>query len=581
LAAFVGRSHELWSRLLVEGHTMDDIRTLLRIAGRRIDATLLLAKLHESALVAACIALALMIADRLPAAPFVPWVWVLPILAVAAVIAAVVMWHRARKDEHAIALIVDERLDLREKLSTALHVKDRDDAFARAAVEDAVLAARDPRSREMAKRHFGIEGPRGWWGGPLVILLVVIVSFLPSLDVFSREAPPSPEVLATQHQVAETLDAVVRSIAANPELSGELSDLLGDLTKEAGTEGDRQPKSPDQMRRDAIKRMTDLNDRLNEILTGERGKQADALNKSLRELQTPQDGAAKEFAEALAAGDFSAAKKALEEMMAKLESGEIGQEQAAELAEQLQNIAEQLEKLAEQQKELEDALRRAGMDPQLANNPDALREAIENNPNLNEQQKQQLQQMAEAQQAAQSMCQGLAGACAGLAQAMQGGDQGQAGNAASQLGDQLSELEQLQQLLEQAQAAMSACQGGCQGLGQGLGLQQLAGGIGGEGRQDNQGNRGVAPTPTRTRMERVHTETVDGGDIIGRMLIDGPQVVGESKVTPREVVSEIIEGFEESINEEQIPRRYHEAQKRYFGELDRRTRQMEEPPAGD
>jgi hypothetical protein len=36
---------------------MDDIRSLLRIAARRVDLSLLLSKLHESALVAACIAL--------------------------------------------------------------------------------------------------------------------------------------------------------------------------------------------------------------------------------------------------------------------------------------------------------------------------------------------------------------------------------------------------------------------------------------------------------------------------------------------------------------------------------------------
>jgi hypothetical protein len=555
---------------------MDDIRTLLRIAGRRVDLGILLSKLHESALVAACIALVLMIADRLPAASFVPWAWVLPILVVLTIVAAVMLWLRERKDEHAIALMVDERLDLREKISTALHVRDRDDTFARAAVEDAVRAARDPRQKELAKRRFTIDAPRGWWASPVVILLAFIVSFLQPMDLFSRDQPESQEVTAVRHEVAEALDAVVREIQDHPELSSELADMLAELSKDSADQD--APRSPDQIRREAIKRVTDLNDRLEEILSGERGKTSDALKKSLRDLNPPKDGEAREFAEALSKGDFSAAKKALEQMMAKLESGELNEEQVEALAEQLKDIAAQLEELAKRQQELEDALKRAGMDPQLANNPDALREAIENNENLNEQQKQQLQQMAQAQQAAQRMCQGLAGACNNLAQAMQDGN---AGDAAGQLGDQLSDLEQMQQLLQQAQAAANACRGSCQGIGQGLSLQQMmTGGTGGQrGEQSNPGQRGVAPTPTRTRVEQAKSQTAEDGDIIARMLIDGPQVVGESQVVPRNVVSEVIESFEEGINEEHIPRKYHDAQKRYFGELERRLREMEQRPS--
>lgn len=558
---------------------MDDIRTLLRMAARRVDLGLLLSKLHESAFVAACIALAMMIADRLPGESFVPWAWVLPALAALTIIAAWIMWRRDRKGEKAIALMVDDRLDLREKLSTAMHVKDRDDAFALAAVEDAVDAARDPRNRELIKRRFSVEAPRGWWAGPLVVLLVVIVSFLPAMDLFSRDQQEPADVTTARHEVAEALDAVVREIANQPELSEELADLLGELTKD---DVDREsPRSSEQIRRDAIKRVTDLNQRLEEIVTGERGKKSEALNKSLRELDPPKDGEAREFAEALASGDFAAAKKALEEMMAKLERGELDEAQAENLAEQLQDIAEQLDQLAQQQKELEEALERAGMDPQLANNPDALNEAIENNENLNEQQKRQLQEMVQAQQAARRMCQGLAGACNNLAQAMQGGD---AGQAAGELGEQLSELEQMQQLLQQARAAANACRGSAQGMGQGLSLQQMmtGGGIGGQrGEQSNPGQRGVAPTPTRTRMEQAKSQTGDDGDIIARMLIDGPQVVGESRITPARLVAEVAEGFDEGISEELVPRKYHEAQKRYFGELERRAREMEQQSANE
>ena len=55
------------------------------------------------------------------------------------------------------------------------------------------------------------------------------------------------------------------------------------------------------------------------------------------------------------------------------------------------------------------------------------------------------------------------------------------------------------------------------------------------------------------------------------MLVDGPQVVGESQVSASQIVAEIVEGFEEGVDENQLPRRYHDANKKYFGELERRA----------
>src|SRR5689334_9096784 len=127
---------------------MHDIRTLLKLAARRLALNSFIGVLHWVAVIAAAIALMLIIADRAPAAGFVPWIWVGPAIAGAALTIAVALWMRKRPAELHVAVEVDERLDLREKLSTALLCEGRDDVFARAAVEDAVAAARDPRSRE-------------------------------------------------------------------------------------------------------------------------------------------------------------------------------------------------------------------------------------------------------------------------------------------------------------------------------------------------------------------------------------------------------------------------------------------------
>lgn len=549
---------------------MNDIRSLLKMAAARLEASVFLRKAHVVSVVLASVAFVLIVADRMFANAFVPWLWIVPALLVLGVVVAAVWWSRSRPSELHVALLVDERLDLREKLSTALHVSHRDDAFARAAVEDAVTVARDPRSRELTRRRFNVSAPNGWWVSPSLLVMALLVSLLDPLDLFARETPETADVVQARHEVREALDAVMQQIEQQPQLSGELADLLGDLAN-AGKETDAF-KSPEQIRRDAIKRVTDLNERLQELISGERGKTMDTIEQAMKQLRVPEDGAGKEFAEAMASGDFQAAKQALEELVKKVEAGELTMEQQQQLVEQLKDLAQQLEQMAQQNQQLEEQLRQAGMDPQLAQNPEALQQAIENNQNLNEQQRQQLQQMAQAQQASNQMCQGLGAAAQALAQAMEAG---QMGEGAGQMADQLSQLEQLQMMLQQAQAAASMCQGSCQGLGQGLGMQAAMQQWGqGMGAGQGGGQRGVAPSPTRTREVRAQGQTGEG-DIIARMLVEGPQVVGESRITPSQIIAEVVEGFEEGLDEDQLPRKYHEAQKRYFGELERRAREAE------
>ncbi len=556
---------------------MNDIRHLISIASRRLSTTDFFEKAHLVAIGVAALALVLMLVDRITSEAFVPWAMVAPALLVAGLLIAGAWWVGRRRDELHVAVLVDERLDLREKLSTALLVADQDDPFARAAVEDAVAAARDPRNAELARRRFSVEPPRGWYVSPLILVGALLLSFVQPLDLFSGETEVTPEVKQATLEVATELDAIVQEIEQQPELKEALSDLLGELTEE-GTDPEAM-RSPEQVRRNAIKRITDLNQRLEDIVSGEKGKTAQALEKAMRQLESPEEGPAKELADALASADFSQAKKALEKIMSDLEKGELSQEQREQLAEQLQDLAAQLDKLAQQQKQLEDALKQAGMDPQLAQNQQALQQALENNQNLNDQQRQQLQQMAQAQQAAQQMCQGLSGACQAMAQSMS--DQGMAGDAAGQMGDQLSEMEQLQMLMQQAQAAANACQGSCQGLGQGLGQDAWAAAMGqGMGQGQGGGLRQVAPSPTRTKIQHAPSKTGEG-DIIARMLVEGPQVVGESEVTPSEVMAKVVEGIEKGLTEDQVPRRYHEAQKHFFGEFEKRVREQQDGAAAE
>ncbi len=579
---------------------MNDIRLLLRIAARRLDATALLGRAHLVAIGAGLLIMCLLVAERLGAAPFVPWMWVLPGVALLAGLIALRMWLSGRRSDLQVAVAVDERLDLRERLSTAMHVQQRQDPFALAAVGDAVETARDARVREQVRRSFAVRAPDRWWLSPLVIAAAAGISFVPPLDLFAKEAAADPDVQKSIQDADVAMETVLDEIKESPQLAKEMSDLMDELGA--------NPVHPDQLQtrsdvqRSALKKLTELNKRLDEVLNGPKGKTAEALERSLQQLRTPKDGPAKELADSLAKGDFKAAQEALQKLME--EAAGADKDKAAELAKQLKDLAEQLQQLAQQQQQLENALKQAGMDPALANNAAALQQAIQDNPNLDQQQKQQLQQMAQAQAAAQQMCQGLGGAMQQMAgqlqqmaqqgqmgQGQQGqpGQQGQQGQMqlqqmAQQMGQQLNQMEMMQQMLQQAQAAAKACQGQCQGQGQGLGMQQAmqqwmlkrGGAFGGPG-QGAGGKAPRAPTPTKMNLEKANTKTLPG-DIIARQFIEGPQMVGESTALMQDVAEVMREGYDAAQAEEQIPPRYRDAHQHYFGELKNRVPFAQDKP---
>ncbi|MCA9295074.1 MAG: hypothetical protein KC983_01130 [Phycisphaerales bacterium] len=587
---------------------MDDIRALLRLAAQRINTTRFLRYAHVTAIVFASIAFVLMLFNRTTAEPFVPWMWVIPSMMVLTLAIAGIFWMRSRMPERSVALAVDDRLELNERLSTALAVERQDDPFARAAVQDAVQAAVDPRNRERTRRLFAVRPPAGWWWSPLIVLATCVSQWLPQMNLYEPTAvvPAAAEGRLIRAEVEERVEDVMAVIEENEALKQALGEDFSGMS--VPTTKDDPMRSPEEIRRNALKKVTDLNRKLNDIVEGEKGKAMDAIEQSLKSLELPErDSPARDMAESLARADFAKAAEAMKEMLDKIKNGEMTQDEQDKLAEQLQDVAEQLQQMAEKQQQLKDALKQAGLNEQLANDPAALQQAIQNNPNLNEQQKQQLQQQAQAGQQAQQMLEGLGQACQQMGQNMQQGMGDQLGQAGQQMGQQLGNMEQLEQMLKQAQAAMNECQGGAQQLGQGLGMgnpgQQgdgqgqgqgqamqpgmQAGAQGGQGGmgQQGQGSGGkapVAPTPTRTVIKKANVETDPTGDVIAKQFFWTEDVErGESRAAVADVVLGKVEGYDEALSEAQIPKVYEETHKHYFGEVKKILNNASKPKAGD
>lgn len=601
---------------------MDDIRSLIDAAARRLALVRLLRGVHLGLVGVGLLAFLLVLLAKSSPSVSLPWPWLAAAGALAVFVAGIVALRSGRPSRLSVATLVDERLGLKERISTAVAVRERSDPFALAAVADAVATARDKRTREALGRGVPVKAPDASWLGPALLLAAGLAAWIvPQGDLFRRQDPQNELIEAARIEADAAVREVERRIAEDPRLSEALGMRNEDLPGDEQIAPKELERTPEEIRREAIKRMSELEKRLNEVLRGEEALKMDALKRELANLK-PESNDAQQLAEALRDGDFSEAKKALEELRKKAE-GKSDEERAA-LEQQLKDVAKQVEQLAARQEALKQALERAGMDGQLASNPEALKQALENANNLTQAQRESLQKAMNAQkaaqdsmkgmsdaikQAAQQMCQacegGQSGGQEGQKQAGQQGQQGQdgqeggtqsgTGGSGQGLEGMLSDMESLQQMLAAAEAAANEAASQSQQTGKGMG--QMAGACQGNSDGDDawrmieglrQGGRGragggetpTAPTPTGTRMQKERVERTDG-PIIMRQLVEGKSEAGESSVGVDRIAAEIARSMEQGVTEEQVPAHLRGVHKHYFGDLPRRldAKRRENAPA--
>lgn len=577
---------------------MEDIRTLLSRAGRRLGLVAFLERLHWVALGVASLAMLIVVISKLTpdVSGAVNWVWMGPAMCAMTLVGAWTWWMTRRPSSLQVAVQVDDRLELREKLSTAMLCRGREDAFAQAAIDDAIGVARDAKTRERVTRKFVVAPPPNWWMSPAIVMLAIMATlWVPQFDLFADE-PEEDKVAMVDEETIESIEAQVEeSMQKVAEELGttkeELEEALGNLGDEMNPE-DRDPMTPDEAKRDAFKKLTAMQDKLRDANEA-KAQTMDAMLDKLRQLELGgMDGPAADMGKALAEGDFDAAKQALEQIQNDIENGDMNEEDKQKLAEQMANLAEQLDQLSKNNAAMAEALKKAGMDPNLANmDKDAIKEALENAQNLTEQQRQQLQQMANAMQQANQNMQQMAAAAQQMA-AGQAGEMGAQGAQGMQaMAGELSEMEMMSAEMASANATMSSLAGQCQGMGQGQGICQgngqgnLANGAAsmawmqtnvGNGKGAGMGQRGQGaggrgsrvPTKVSFRAEKedVHTQ---GGPSIGSRFVEGETfIVGESNAEFTQQIQAQSSRAQDELTDNRIPARYRGVVQHYFGELD-------------
>ncbi len=417
------------------------------------------------------------------------WLWSGAGLTVLAA-SAYSIWRRPSPQMAAVA--IDQKLGLKEKISTALYVRPSPDPFAAAAVRDAELTAE--RVSIEYRRLFPMRFPRQVIGTMCVAVLALWTWSMDPMDLLGKEEKRKQEqqqqakvdeARRTVERALATVEAIPQAVASDEAIRLAKTELTN--LKSQGI------KDPEQAKRSAAKALQDVNEALkHKINSSQEYADARQQERLMKQLQPPQpgQGPVSDAHNAMVKGDFGEAVAKMEEAVEKFDKMDEQSKQQAQ--QQMQQLAQALKQMADDkqlQQQLQQQAQQMGMNQQQAQQAQQLiqqaaqgdkqaqqqlqqmaqqmMQQMNNGQGPNPQQQQQIQQMMQQMQAAannQQVAQQMAQAAQQMAQAMQQQQQQQQGGQQQQ-GQQQAQQQQAQQGQQgQQQAQQQAAQQMAQGM---------------------------------------------------------------------------------------------------------------------
>ncbi len=481
------------------------------------------------------------------------------IFAIVAAALIIIPWLFQIPTSMQASVLLDERLGLQERCSTTLALVQSDDPFAQAARTESLQAI----ERANLKGHFPIRLTGHWLGGAGVWLVAILLAFfLPQKDFLGvvrqrqQRDVKARQVAEVKEEVRKAMEPVRSAVQklGDPNLTNELAKLDKIM----------QMTDPQEAKREAMKALGEMSDKIKRMQEDPQAQTADALKQAFKRLKGATDPFAQEIRSALAKGDLNKAADMLGQLQKQLSEGTLPPEKQKELAKQLQDLANELKRLSEQQRQLEEELAKLGLNKELARlSPERLRQALQQQ-GLSAETIEKLLKKAAACQAAQ-------GQLAKLGQAL-----GDAAADGMLLGDQLGEaidqlnavdaMEKQGLLLASSEGALSSCMGS---IGQGMGQGDPNGASNpfGIGTETTNNRAPDTHDPTATKTTRAPSKVGEGPVVAGWYFKD-TQIKGESQRGFTEVVQAGRAGAAEAISENQIPRRHEQMIKQYFNQLE-------------
>ena len=354
--------------------------------------------------------------------------------------AALSAWLR-RPAAYEAAVAIDEKLQLKEKFSTALAVRPSKDLFAQATVRDAEATA----DNIQLQRQFPVTFPRVGYGALAMIALACTLGlWMKPMDLFGYQAVKKEQSKQVDQQINDAkrkieqamvaFETLPRNMAEDPKLKAEAK-ALGDILK------NQKFDDPNRMARKASEVLQDVQQALADEAEKTRTKameQEKTFAESFGDASDYKSEDVKKVDNDLAKNKFDNAVTDLEKMTKKFDK--MTEEEKDKAAEDMKKLAQKLEKAGENpkvQKDIEDKLQQMGMSQQqAAQMAQQMQQAAQGDQKAQQQLANQVQQMQQQMQQ----------------QAQQLQQQAQAGNQQAQ--QQLAQLKQQQQQVQQAVQGM-------------------------------------------------------------------------------------------------------------------------------
>ena len=483
----------------------------------------------------------------------------------AAVVGSLIFSFVKAPDAERVALEVDKRFGLNERLSSSMLMteSDRESDFGIAVVDDATRRA----DRIKIADEFRFEPSKlGWL--PIAIIPVLAIVLLLVEPAKHSDAGVDPRVdPATAAQVQKAALQLKKRI----EQQKRKADAKGlkearDLFEKMETDLNKITEKKTMDRKDAMIALNDLKKQLEE-----RRQQLgsnDQMRKAMSQMKSLQAGPAEEAAKSIAKGDFGKAQDVMNQLAKKMRNNKLSEKEKKQLQKQVQQLKQQLEKAVADQKKKEQELKEK---IEQAKREGRSKDAAEMQKQLNQMQQKSQQQMKQMQKMADKLGQ--------AAQAMQSGDSKQAANSLDEMADQLGEMADQMSELQDLESAMNELsqskeQMRCKSCG-GNGCKNCLGGMGqgkGEGEGDGlgegsgKGDRPEEEDDTNSYETQVRGKVGKGKAVISGFA-DGPNRKGISREDVKRAIESSFSEESDPLENQQLPRTEREHAMDYFNKL--------------
>ena len=489
------------------------------------------------------------VSDRFIAVPLLSVQLTAYVLLGALVAFSVTAWFSVKIDSMVAATELDRRFALKDRVATSLTVEGS--PFADVVVQDAIDSVRKSDVQKKLNQKFSIHAPKSSIWLFILIASTFIVQNTGQWNLFNESNIGATSDLPDTNQIEESIQQIVAQIEESQYVSDNLEKELNELQLLSESQMD----SAEEFQHEALRKITDLQKRLDDMLNSEDLLALESVQNRLKQLELPRDEATLPLVAALKKGDFNDAQEEFKKLENQLQSDSMTDEEKGSLREALEELAKQLDTLSEMNDELASALSSAGLQDSLADNLDAAKKAVEQSKTLNEEQKKKLFEMIKQQQTTKQMCQQLSSNCKKCVN----------GQISSE--SELGKLSELQKFKTEAELSKSKCQG----AGAGMCSKPVAGmGTGRQGQGDGGANN-IEETEFATVAERAPVNSESGPIMATQLFNGGLLTAGESIAELRETVLIAREEAEQAITEEQVPRKYHDLLRHYFGQLEKLT----------